>query len=328
MITLDRVTKVYPGEPEVVALDDISLEIDAGEIHGIVGESGAGKSTLIRCLTALERPTSGKVWVAGEDLASMRASQLRKARRKIGMVFQGGHLFDSRTILENVAYPMRIAGVDRANRTERARELLGLVGLPDRERAYPAQLSGGQRQRVAIARALAGDPDVLLCDEPTSALDTQTTHQILELISQINERTGVTVVIITHEMEVVRQVCTNVTLLASGKIVQTGSVEGVVRQPHSPLGLALVPPPDVDGAKIPAGQVLLDVTFNAEPNQPVATTIIELAAKLGADITTGRFETFGNAQVARLVLSISTGNAEAAIARIKAAGARVERRAA
>ncbi|MDP9800690.1 D-methionine transport system ATP-binding protein [Arcanobacterium wilhelmae] len=328
MITLDSVTKVYPGSPEVVALGGISLEIAAGEIHGIVGESGAGKSTLIRCLTALECPTSGRIVVDGQDLAAVSASELRNARRAIGMVFQGGHLLDSLTNAQNIAYPMKIAGVPKEERKARAAELLELVGLPDRGNVYPRQLSGGQRQRIAIARALAANPKVLLCDEPTSALDQATTYQILQLISEINERTGVTVLIITHEMEVVREICTNVTMLDRGKIVQTGRVEEVVSDVTSRLGAELVPPPRVSPDVVAPETALLDVAFSATPGQPAASAILELAAQLGADITSGRFETVGKAQVARLVLSVPGAQATQIAAALRDRGANVEERAA
>ena len=198
MITLSGVTKVYPrrGQEPVVALDDINLEIPTRDIHGIVGESGAGKSTLIRCLTALEQPTKGVIRVGGLDLASVSSGQLREARRTIGMVFQGANLLDARTARENIAIPLRLAGMPSSKRTKRVSELLDLVGLSDRGTSYPSELSGGQRQRVGIARALADNPSVLLCDEPTSALDTETTEQILGLLKSVRDRYGVTVVII------------------------------------------------------------------------------------------------------------------------------------
>lgn len=326
MITLDSVTKVYPGTPEVVALNGISLEIADGEIHGIVGESGAGKSTLIRCLTALERPTSGRIVVDGQDLAAVSAKELRHARRAIGMVFQGGHLLDSLTNAQNIAYPMKIAGVPKAQRRQRAVELLELVGLPDRGDVYPRQLSGGQRQRIAIARALAASPKVLLCDEPTSALDQATTYQILQLISEIHERTGVTVVIITHEMEVVREICTNVTMLDHGKIAQTGKVEEIVSDVTSRLGAELVPPPRVSPDVVAEQTTLLDVAFCATPGQPAASAILEFAADKGADVTSGRFETVGKAQVARLVLSVPTVSAVQFAQELRQRGAHVEER--
>ena len=209
MIHLTGVRKVYPvkGGNTVVALDGVNLHVARGSIHGIVGRSGAGKSTLIRCLTALERPTEGSVVVDGLDLATLSGKALRDARRRIGMVFQAANLLDARTASDNIGYPLKLAGVPKEQRRERVEELLDLVGLAGRGGSYPSQLSGGQRQRVGIARALADDPAVLLCDEPTSALDTESTAQILALLKQVREIAGVTVVVITHEMAVVREIC-------------------------------------------------------------------------------------------------------------------------
>ena len=219
MITLDGLTKVFPGTggAEVRALDGISLNVADGEIHGIVGRSGAGKSTLIRCLTGLEKPTSGTVRIGDTDIAALNGPQLRAARRKIGMVFQHANLLDSRTAARNIAHPLEIAGWSRGKIRERVAELVTLVGLEGRENNYPAQLSGGQIQRVGIARGLAARPQVLLCDEPTSALDPGTTRQILSLIKNLNRRLGITVLLITHEMSAVREICDHVTLLDAGK---------------------------------------------------------------------------------------------------------------
>lgn len=326
MITLDNLRKVYPGDPDVVALDGISLEVTPGQIHGIVGQSGAGKSTLIRCLTALERPTSGHVWVDGIDLAAVSPTKLRQARRKIGMVFQGANLLDSRTAAANVAYPMKIAGVPLNERKKRAHDLLDLVGLSVRGRSYPSQLSGGQRQRVAIARALASQPKVLLCDEPTSALDSQTTTQILKLISDIRDETGVTVLIITHEMDVVREICTDVTLLESGRIAQTGSVADTISDPASQLGRSIVPWPNVDDPE--PGFTQLNVSFSAHPGEPAGSRVLNLAASMGADVTAGRFETIGTSQVARLVLSVPNKDVSSIISQLHSLGITAEERAA
>ena len=240
MIELRDLRKEFAG---VTALDGISLSVPAGQIHGIVGRSGAGKSTLIRCLTGLERPTSGTVRIGDVDITSARGAALRTARRTIGMVFQHANLLDSRTALRNVEHPLEIAGVGRTERRRRAAELLDLVGLSDRKDNYPAQLSGGQQQRVGIARALAAEPQILLCDEPTSALDSHTTRQILALIRSLRDRLGITVLIITHEMSVVREVCDSVTLLADGQIEHTGSIIDVIGQAASPLSRALLPLP-------------------------------------------------------------------------------------
>ena len=214
MIELKNVSKTFDsGTGEVDALKNVSLTIEDGDIYGIIGMSGAGKSTLVRCINLLERPTSGEVIVNGEHLDTMSPSQLRAARRDITMIFQHFNLLMQRTCLKNICFPMEISGVKKADAEKKARELLELVGLPDKADAYPAQLSGGQKQRIAIARALATNPKVLLCDEATSALDPKTTRQILELIKDINAKLGITVVIITHQMSVVKEVCSHVAIL-------------------------------------------------------------------------------------------------------------------
>ena len=248
MIDLTGVSKVYPVKNggQVVALDGVNLHVDRRSIHGIVGRSGAGKSTLIRCLTALEKPTEGSIVVDGLDLATLSGARLRAARRHIGMVFQAANLLDARTAAENIGYPLKLAGVPAAKRRARVDELLELVGLAGRGDSYPSQLSGGQRQRVGIARALADNPGVLLCDEPTSALDTESTAQILSLLRLVRDFSGVTVVIITHEMAVVREICDSVTLLGHGHVLQTGTLEEVVADPATPLARELVPMPVVD----------------------------------------------------------------------------------
>jgi len=223
--------------------------VPANSVHGVIGQSGAGKSTLVRCLAMLDRPTAGTVEINGVELTSVRPDELRRARRRLGVVFQHANLFDSRTVEGNVAYPLELAGVGRAARQAKARELLGLVGLADAGAAHPAQLSGGQRQRVGIARALATDPDVLLCDEPTSALDPATTGEILDLIAALKARLGLAVVIITHEMGVVKRVCDSVSLLEDGRIVESGTLIETVRTFGSRLSESLIglpPTPPVD----------------------------------------------------------------------------------
>ncbi|WP_368388017.1 methionine ABC transporter ATP-binding protein [Schaalia turicensis] len=306
MIDLAGVRKVYSvkGGNEVVALDNVTLHVERGSIHGIVGQSGAGKSTLIRCLTALEHPSDGNIVVDGLDLAQLRGKALREARRKIGMVFQAANLLDSRTAAQNIGYPLKLAGVPKDQIKARVEELLALVGLSGRGDSYPSQLSGGQRQRVGIARALADNPSVLLCDEPTSALDTESTRQILELIRKVRDLEGVTVLVITHEMAVVREICDSVTLLGHGRVIQTGTVEEVVADPSSPLSRELVPAPSVDDADLREGTTLLDVIFTSHPGVPTGATVLNLAASMGADVTAGTFESIGMTQVGRLALSV------------------------
>lgn len=330
MIHLRGVRKVYPvkGGNEVVALDDVTFDVTRGTIHGIVGQSGAGKSTLIRCLTALERPTEGTITVDGTDLSTMRGRALLEARRRIGMVFQAANLLDARTALENVAYPLKLAGLPKAQREERARELLDLVGLAGRGDSYPSQLSGGQRQRVGIARALADTPAVLLCDEPTSALDAESTRQILDLIRQIRDTSGVTVVVITHEMAVVRDLCDSVTLLGHGRVLQSGTVEEVISDPMSPLARELVPPPSIADAHVPPAMSVLDVMFTSTPGVPTGANLLHLAASMGADVTAGTFESLGSAQVGRLALSVPTIHKDPIITQLRANNCHVEERSA
>ncbi|GAB3625008.1 hypothetical protein GCM10027418_30950 [Mariniluteicoccus endophyticus] len=239
MIRVENVTKVFDGG--VRALDDVSLDIADGEVMGIIGRSGAGKSTLLRCLNLLDRPTSGRILLDGQDLTALSEPQLRPLRRRIGVVFQQFNLLDSRDVRGNVAFPLEVAGIPRREREARVDELVELVGLADRRFAHPAQLSGGQKQRAGIARALAGDPRLLLCDEPTSALDPETTEQILDLIAQLNRTLGVTVAIITHELDVVRRICTSAALLEDGRVVETGRLADLVAADDSRLGEAILP---------------------------------------------------------------------------------------
>lgn len=286
------------GSGVVVALDDVDLDVARGSVTGVVGPSGSGKSTLVRCLTALERPTSGSVVVDGQDLAGLDDARLRQARRRIGMVFQHANLLANRTATGNVELPLEVVGVPRAQRRERARELLRLVGLAGREDAFPAQLSGGQKQRVGIARALAGDPAVLLCDEPTSALDPRTTREVLGVIRDVGARLGLTVVIITHEMSVLREACDSVVALADGRVVEQGRLEDVVVRPGSALGRDLIPLP------VPVGEgPWVDVTTVGEASG--ATVVSRLSRRLQADIplVAGGAEAVGAVHLSRVRLA-------------------------
>jgi D-methionine transport system ATP-binding protein len=240
LIQVKGLRKVYavPGG-EVVALDGIDLNIGKGSIYGIIGMSGAGKSTLIRCLNRLDSPTDGEILIDGQNILTMNGKQLMAMRRKVSMIFQSFNLLMQKTVARNVRYPLEIAGVDRQKANARVKELLGIVQLEDKADAYPIQLSGGQRQRVAIARALASDPEVLLCDEATSALDPMTTQSILSLLQDINRRLGITIVLITHEMAVIRQVCTRVAILDGGTIAEEGSVDDVFVHTRSAAGKRL-----------------------------------------------------------------------------------------
>ncbi len=239
MITLRDVSKTFSGtfkrSSAVKAVDQVSLSIEKGEIFGIIGYSGAGKSTLIRMLNGLEKPTEGSVVVAGKNMAAIKGAELRKARMEISMIFQHFNLLWSRTVSENIEFPLEIAGVPSKVRKKRVKELVSLVGLDGRENAYPSQLSGGQKQRVGIARALANNPKVLLCDEATSALDPQTTDDILDLLVDINKRLGLTIVLITHEMHVIRKICHRVAVMEMGKVVESGKVLDVFKKPTAPI---------------------------------------------------------------------------------------------
>lgn len=236
MITFSHVSKTF-GTPEhpVYAVQDVSLEIREGEIFGIIGFSGAGKSTLVRCINLLERPTQGSVVVDGREMTGLSPAQLRQARKKIGMIFQHFNLMPSRTVFGNVAYPLRGSGLSKQETADKVQRLLELVGIGDKADAYPKQLSGGQKQRVAIARALANDPSVLLCDEATSALDPQTTKSILHLLKHLNETLGITVVLITHEMAVVKEICHRVAVMEHGRVVEQGDVFNVFADPKQEI---------------------------------------------------------------------------------------------
>ena len=236
MIELTHISKDFvSGGRTVHAVQDVSLSIGKGEIFGIIGFSGAGKSTLVRCINLLERPTSGSVTVDGKEMTALSARELRQARKKIGMIFQHFNLMPSRTVFGNVAYPLRGSGLSREQIADKVHRLLELVGIGDKAEAYPKQLSGGQKQRVAIARALANDPNVLLCDEATSALDPQTTKAILRLLKNLNEKLGITVVIITHEMAVVKEICDRVAVMEHGRVVEQGEVFNVFADPRQEI---------------------------------------------------------------------------------------------
>ena len=243
IVELRGLSKTFgAGAEQVAALQQVSLAVEPGEIFGIIGLSGAGKSTLVRCINLLERPDEGQVLFHGQDLTAMSTKQLRQVRRKISMIFQSFNLLEQRTALDNICFPLELEGVPKAKAKQRARELLEIVGLPDKAKAYPVQLSGGQKQRIAIARALASDPEVLLCDEATSALDPQTTNSILNLLQIISRERGITVILITHQMSVIEQICNRVAILDSGVVAEIGDVEQVFSNPQSAAGRRLVSP--------------------------------------------------------------------------------------
>ena len=270
MIELKNLSKSFEtADGTVNALKNVNLTINDGDIYGIIGMSGAGKSTLVRCINMLERPTEGSVLIDGRDLGALSEKELRGVRRNITMIFQSFNLLMQRTCLKNICFPLELSGMKRADAKKRAMELLEIVGLPDKANAYPAQLSGGQKQRIAIARALTTNPEVLLCDEATSALDPKTTHSILELIREINKKTGITVVIITHQMSVIEEICDRVAILDEGVVVEEGDVGTVFSDPQSDAAKRLVFP---DGAETVISGEFNDRRVRVVFNGALATT--------------------------------------------------------
>lgn len=303
IIQIRDLKKVYqvPGG-EVVALNGINLTIERGQIYGIIGMSGAGKSTLIRCINKLDTPTEGQVLINGQNVLAMSKADLRQTRRHMAMIFQQFNLLMQKTVARNVRYPLEIAGVPKKQANERVMELLRIVGLEEKANAYPAQLSGGQKQRVAIARALAGDPEVLLCDEATSALDPMTTQSILALLQKINQEMGITVVLITHEMAVIRQICNKVAILDGGKMVEEGSVDDVFMHTKSAAGrrlFGILP----EQEEVPP-QSAIRIVFDANSaGQPIISQLIKDMDMdiniLSADIRQLNGKSFGQMMITR-----------------------------
>lgn len=298
MIEIKNVAKTYKSaDGDFTAIRNINLTVEDGDIFGIIGLSGAGKSTLVRCINLLEVPTEGDVLIDGQSMLSLSHKELLAARKKIGMIFQGFNLLSQRTALGNVCFPMELAGVPRKDAVKRARELLQIVDLGSKENSYPSQLSGGQKQRVAIARALATDPKVLLCDEATSALDPKTTRDILALIRDINKRTGITVVVITHDMKVIEEICTKVAILDGGIVAESGSVEEVFSSPKTEAGRRLVYPDGIPFEMLPNSRVIRVVFNGGTAYQPlIASLAIDCGMKvniLGADTRSIDGKAFG-----------------------------------
>ena len=301
MIEIQNLTKRFTTQGgTVVALEDISLTIRDGDIFGIIGMSGAGKSTLVRCINMLERPDEGLVAVNGKEMQTLSPAQLRSARREIAMIFQQFNLLMQRNCLKNICFPLELAGRPKAEAEARARQLLELVGLPDKAEAYPAQLSGGQKQRIAIARALATDPKVLLCDEATSALDPNTTHSILQLIKKINRELGITVVVITHQMSAVEEICNRVAILDGGHVVEQGDVGQIFSNPRTAAARKLVFPAGAAQSELVPGRRMVRVAFNGTQttDKPlVASLAIEcnaLVSIIAADTRIVNGQTLGS----------------------------------
>ena len=283
MIEIINLEKIYPSkQSEVVALKDINLTVEDGDIYGIIGLSGAGKSTLVRCINLLEKPTSGQVIIDGEDLTKVRKKRLLELRRNIGMIFQHFNLLEQRTVEDNIRFPLEISKVKRDEQNKRIESLLEIVNLSDKAKAYPSELSGGQKQRVAIARALATNPKYLLCDEATSALDPQTTESILDLLKEINQNLGVTVIIITHEMKVIEKVCTKVAVIDHSNVVENGKVSDVFADPESDIAKQLIIPDLIRATAEKTGDKKLRLIFNGEGTD--SPLISSLAIDLGVAV--------------------------------------------
>ena len=288
MIELKHIVKEFNDSGrDVHAVNDVSLTIDNGDIFGIIGFSGAGKSTLVRCINLLGRPTSGEVIIDGRDIMALSQKELREARKKIGMIFQHFNLMPSRTVAGNVAFPLKNSGLSKQEIKAKVKKLLDMVEIGDKEDAYPSQLSGGQKQRVAIARALANDPKILLCDEATSALDPQTTHSILELLKRLNKELGITIVVITHEMDVVKTICNKVAVMEHGRVVETGDILKVFTEPEADITRAFIRSTsnlskaedflkaDNPVTRIKPGELMARLNYNnVRVSQPIISTAI------------------------------------------------------
>lgn len=308
MIEIKNLSKTFDtAGGRVEALKNINLTIDDGDIYGIIGMSGAGKSTLVRCINMLERPSEGTVLIDGKDMGALSPGQLRTERRNITMIFQGFNLLMQRNCLRNVCFPMELSGVPKAEAREKAMNLLNLVGLPQKAKAYPAQLSGGQQQRVAIARALATNPKVLLCDEATSALDPNTTHAILELIKDINKKLGITVIVITHQMSVVEEICNRVAILDNGTVAEEGEVAAVFSHPSSDAAKRLVfPGTDKEVLPVIEGERIFRVVFNGvlATGSPVITQMA-IDERIAANILSSSTRCIGDKVYGNMLIGLA-----------------------
>lgn len=313
MIEIKNLSKTFKtADSSLDALKNVSLTINDGDIYGIIGMSGAGKSTLVRCINVLERPTEGQILIDGVDMGSLSSKQLRDARRNITMIFQGFNLLMQRNCLKNICFPLELEGMKKEDAKKRALELLEIVGLPDKAKAYPAQLSGGQQQRIAIARALATNPKVLLCDEATSALDPNTTHSILNLIRDINKKLGITVIIITHQMSVVEETCNRVAILDNGTVVEQGEVSTVFAHPQSAAAKRLVFPDASDEIFAPASdEHRIRVVFNGAfaTNTPLITKMA-MDEGIAANILAASTRCIGDKVYGNMLLGIPGGDNE------------------
>lgn len=309
MIQIKSINKIFgEGQEKVEALKDVTLSIEERDIFGIIGYSGAGKSTLLRCINGLEKPSSGEVNVLGKNINRLREKELREVRKDIGMIFQHFNLMGSRNIYENIAYPLKGKPMSKEKKNERIKNLLNLVGLEDKEKAYPSQLSGGQKQRVAIARALATEPKILLCDEATSALDPMTTKSILQLLKKINEELGITIVLITHQMEVIKEICTKVAVMEQGQVVEEGSLVEVFTNPTSTIAKEFVTKNfhyekfgHVESNKV---SKLLQLKYIGEPASEPLISVISQKFGITANITFGNIEKLQEVYFGNLVVEL------------------------
>ncbi len=301
MIEIKNLTKIYSSKnKKFTALSGIDLSIEKGDIFGIIGLSGAGKSSLVRCINLLERPTQGSVHVNGIDMTGLNSETLRKTRQKIGMIFQGFNLMNSRTVYENIAFPLEITGMSKKDMNSRVMDLLNLMELGDKKDAYPATLSGGQKQRVGIARALANNPDVLLCDEVTSALDPQSTRQILNLLHELNRKIGVTLVVITHEMDVVKSICNRVAVMDQGEITFIGKTIDLFSQ----MNMTSIQQIPENIAKSAGNQKLIQLGFKgASAEEPILSSLIQTLG-IEVNILEGTVENIQNCSIGRLIIGI------------------------
>jgi len=304
IIRIEHLKKEFVGTKQSVeALKDINIEIMPGEIFGIIGLSGAGKSTLVRCINYLEKPTQGKITFDGKELNSLSEKELRGVRQQMGMIFQQFQLLEQRNAIRNVTFPLEIQGMKKADAIKRAKELLAIVDLSDRENSFPSQLSGGQKQRVAIARALATNPKVLLCDEATSALDPNTTKSILDLLKKLNRDMGITIVVITHEMEVIQQICESVAIIDEGKIAESGKVADIFMAPKTRIGQKLILGDAMRETKFTEGKYYR-ITFDGRQSQEPIISNITLAAKAPVNIMYAQTRDVNGVAMGQMVIQL------------------------
>ena len=317
LIEFKAISKRYfrQKDRDIHALRHVNLIIEEGDIFGVIGFSGAGKSTLIRCLATLEKPTFGQILLRGEEITAMSEGQLRKVRRRMGMIFQQFNLFSSRTVAENITYPLEIAGVEKEERGRRVSELIGLVGLEEQKGSYPAQLSGGQKQRVGIARALANNPDILLCDEATSSLDPRTTQEILSLLRDLKDKLDLTIVLITHEMEVVKQICNKVAVLENGEVVESGPIGQVFVDPKAKATKAFAQKTihEIPHHLLTGKGKVLHLHFKGEKaEKPIITQMVK-KFDVDANILLGWIDSLQTVTVGNLIIELTGGAISEAI---------------